>query len=486
MSAGESAGRLSIGWAGRDVTPDRPVMLRGQFSMRISQFVRDPLTVTALALDSGGESCVMVSVDHVTVPGAYLSGVRAKLAELAPDLVPEKVFISATHTHTGPQMLSPDSPDVSIAWEDPGPDVMSPQEYADLLIGHTAECVAEAWRGRKPGALAWGLGYAVVGRNRRQVKSDGTAVMYGDTSTADFSHIEGTEDHSVQFLFTYDAGGDLTGMLVNLACPSQVTESHSFVSADFWHEARCELRRRHGDRLFVLPQCSAAGDQSPHVMFDKRAEARMLRLKGRFDKDADLRLGERIEIAARIADAADDVLPAASRDIRGAAELAHVVRTIELPRRRVTEADVREARKQIALYTKRLEGELADRPPRDRERSFCVGRRAWYSLVPKRYELQKTQPTYPMELHVVRVGDIVFATNPFELFLDFGIRMKARSRALQTFVVQLAGPGSYLPSARAVAGKSYGSEPASNVVGPEAGDLVVEETLKDIAALFPE
>ena len=64
--------------------------------------------------------------------------------------------------------------------------------------------------------------------------------------------------------------------------------------------------------------------------------------------------------------------------------------------------------------------------------------------------------------------------------------MKARSKALQTFLVQLTGPGSYLPSARSVVGKSYGSEPASNVVGPEAGDILVEETLKDIAALFEE
>ncbi len=479
--------KLFVGWASRDVTPDRPVMLRGQFSVRISQSVHDPLTVTALTLESAGEQCVMVSVDHVTIPEEFSSGVRAKLRELAPGLEPDKVFLSATHTHTAPQMLPPDSPDISIPWENPGPEVMSPLEYADLLIGRTAECVAEAWQHRKPGFVAWGRGYAVVGRNRRQVKRDGSSLMYGDTAADDFSHIEGYEDPSVDFLFTYDDAQNLTGMVVNLACPSQVTESRLFVSADFWHETRCEIRKRRGEHLFVIPQCSAAGDQSPHVMINKEAEARMIRLKGLLDETGgDLQLAERMEIARRIVTAMDDVFPAASRDLQETPILAHVARTIELPRRQVSEEDVCEARAQMAVYTKRLEEELSDRPPTDQERSFCYGRRGWYAKVIERYELQKTQPTYPMELHVVRLGDIAFATNSFELFLDFGIRIEARSKALQTFVVQLAGPGSYLPTQRSVAGKSYGSEPASNLVGPKGGEVLVEETLASVAELFLE
>ena len=34
---------------------------------------------------------------------------------------------------------------------------------------------------------------------------------------------------------------------------------------------------------------------------------------------------------------------------------------------------------------------------------------------------------------------LAIATNRFELCLDFGIRIKARSKAVQTFVVQIAG-----------------------------------------------
>ena len=65
-----------------------------------------------------------------------------------------------------------------------------------------------------------------------------------------------------------------------------------------------------------------------------------------------------------------------------------------------------------------------------------------------------------------------FATIPEDL------RDKVRSPAVQTFIVQLAGTGTYVPNERAVAGKSYGSIPASNPVGPDGGRKLVNETLK--------
>src|SRR5690606_2692312 len=87
--------------------------------------------------------------------------------------------------------------------------------------------------------------------------------------------------------------------------------------------------------------------------------------------------------------------------------------------------------------------------------------------VRKHYETQLYEPKYYVEIHTIRLGDIAIATNPFELYLDYGVRMKARSPAIQTFVVQLAGSGTYLPTQRAVEGRGYGAIPASNIVGPK-------------------
>ena len=66
---------LRIGWASRDVTPyGRKVDLAGQFHMRITDVVNDPVTVTALAISSGDsaeDAVVFVSCDTAVIP-AYL------------------------------------------------------------------------------------------------------------------------------------------------------------------------------------------------------------------------------------------------------------------------------------------------------------------------------------------------------------------------------------------------------------------------------
>ena len=50
------------------------------------------------------------------------------------------------------------------------------------------------------------------------------------------------------------------------------------------------------------------------------------------------------------------------------------------------------------------------------------------------------------DIHVLRIGDAAVCTSRFELFNDFGVQIKARSKAVQTFVVQLAGEDGYLPT----------------------------------------
>jgi len=108
----------------------------------------------------------------------------------------------------------------------------------------------------------------------------------------------------------------------------------------------------------------------------------------------------------------------------------------------------------------------------------------WGASVRDRFEFQQEHPRLSYEVHVLRIGGMAIATNPFELYLDYGIQIQQRSRAVQTFVVQLAGAGTYLPTRRSVAGGAYGAVPASTEVGPEGGRELVEQTLALIESLF--
>ena len=90
-----------------------------------------------------------------------------------------------------------------------------------------------------------------------------------------------------------------------------------------------------------------------------------------------------------------------------------------------------------------------------------------------------------IEVHVLRIGDVAIATNPFELFTDYGVQIKARSKALQTMVLQLtSGWAGYLPTQRAVAGGGYSAVVQSGRIGPDGGQILVDRTVELIDALW--
>ena len=102
-----------------------------------------------------------------------------------------------------------------------------------------------------------------------------------------------------------------------------------------------------------------------------------------------------------------------------------------------------------------------------------------------RYERQQRENVVPVEIHVARLGNIAFATNPFELFLDYGNIIRARSIAEQTFLVQLACDAKgYLPTKLAEKGGHYSAYVSSGHVGHEGGYILVEDTLRIIKELF--
>jgi hypothetical protein len=421
---------LYVGWATVDITPDKPVALVGQLHKRISQKVRDPLTATALAIESRGddgrrEQTILVSCDVLYIRKAVQDKLRQIVRPRLPDFNVEKLLLNATHTHTAPGFSDEDFGALYDVSKDEG--VMKASEYGDFFLERVAKAAVEAWQSRKAGGMSWTLGHAVIGLNRRTHYFNGSTAMYGSTNRPDFANIEGYEDHGVEMLFFWDENKSPTGIVINIACTAQETEGLSEVSADFWHDVRLEIQRRFSRDIFILPQCAAAGDLSPHLLFRSRAEEIMRQRRG---------LSSRQEIARRIVDAVEDALPLAKRDIQTNMVFRHTVARVNLP-------------------------------PQE----------------PPALPFYTTDTITPIEFHVLRLGDIAIATNPFEIYLDYGIRIKARSPAVLTLLVQLSCQHcGYLPTAKGVRGGGYSAD--KYVVGPEGGQVLVDETVKHLTALW--
>lgn len=471
LSPGEGlAAELLVGTAVADITPTEPIAVSGQFHLRIAKTVETPITANVIALESREEGlsrdvAIMVSCDLLYIPSEVLKLVRKAVRARLPDLDTRKLFLNGTHTHTAPVLMLDNYPI-------PKEGVMQVEQYRYFLTQRLADAIVQAWNRRRAGSVTWGLSHAVVAYNRRAVYADGSARMYGRTDTTEFRNLEGYEDHDVNTLFFWNDLGQLVGIVVNVSCPSQEVESRSAVNADFWHPVREALRKRYGEQLCILAWTGASGDQSPHLMYRKAADERMRRLRG---------LNRLDEIARRIVRAVDDAYETVKNDRHTDVPLIHKVETIRLPMRLVTEAEYTEAKAAFEKAAAHIE-------QNSEAAVWEYSRKKWYEMTVNRFNRQRTdpKPTYEMELHVLRIGDVAICTNSFELFTDYGIRMKARSKAVQTFVVQLVGQGTYLPTEKAIRGGHYSAVVHSSLVGPEGGNVLVDRTVNIINSLWTE
>jgi hypothetical protein len=503
---------LKIGWASRDVSTDKPVTIPGQFHMRVSKGVFDPITLTALVIDNGQDLAIFVSADIVVIRNYLLDRIREKVARLNPAIPVAKIVMNATHTHSAPSTYGEGLDMKKIGSASPSTDqvphegieIASDDEYRAFFIDQAADAIQQAFATRTSGGVAYGYGYATVAHSRRVVYFDdvsqrpgainnsthgvnGHARMYGETNDDQFSHYEAGADPIINLLYTFDAAGKLTGAIVNVPCPSQNSEGEWRLSASFWNEVRTAIRQAHGN-IFLLAQGAAGGDVAPRILHYKTAQDRRFKLKYGTDPEPISEWNARKDIAERIATAFTEVLSWAQTDIQTALPLTHLVDTIHLDKRRITDEEYEFERQQLDPLLKtpfKTDGTPHERLMHD---SVLISSRNRCQRIVTRYEEQKSEPKLPMELHVIRIGDIAFASNRFELYQDFMHRIQARSPFIQTFIVQLTGVpgpdgGTYLATERGAWGKGYSASRYCNIVSPQGGQELVEATVRLLKTL---
>lgn len=499
---------MKYGWAERSITPDKKISLVGQFAERISEYVEKPLTVTAFVADSGEDQMILVSADLLNVGWNILQGVRSRIAETGADIDPMKIVISAIHTHTGPTLPNVsrlgdrfistlagyrklledeflkgkkyiEKADVSCNSE-----IATEEENYELVVSQIVDAILAAWKTKKEGSFINAFGRAAVGMCRRAVYSDGSAQMWGDTNRAVFKELEGGNDSGIELMYILDDTNKLTGVVANIACPAQCVQHRLFVSPDFWGEAKMLLRQHFGEDIYLLALCSAAGDQCPvdlirwvepesdvndpnitrKALLKRNADPSMFDLAGM------RKVGKRI--AREIIDVYEEGIGKKQTDIL----FEHITNDYQLPLRRATLAQELEAKKHIREYLANVDGDI--------DYNDVAHMQVDLGTL-QRMELQENVDILDTEVHVIRMGTVVIATNPFELFLNYGNQIRARSLAEQTFLIQLAnGSEGYLPTEKAENGGHYSAFISSGLVGHVGGDQLVRKTLEDIRKLF--
>ncbi len=507
---------VKIGWAKRSIASDKPVPITGQFHLRVSQGVYTPVLASAMVMENGKDAVIFVSADMVSVQPEVLKQVKANLAEEIKGFPVDKIIINATHTHAGPSSNQIDTSYPNKV------EFVPTGEMRAFISRQMTDAIKEAWEKRAEGSVTYGYGFATTGHSRRTIylddigkreadkpgiAMDGHGKMYGKTNDDMFDGYESGTESFINIFYTFDKSGKLTGAVINVPCPSQTGEHAWVLHASFWDNVRKKLEAKYGD-IGIICQAAAAGDLSPRQLHYLEAEKRRYRLKyadkiaeymknpmpypslwvrdpesakRQYEYDA-IEWMRAEDIANRITAAFDEVLSWAEKDKQSAPELKHEVRTLKLSRRMFPQELLDEEKRNHEAVMKESFMEEGDAYEMLYRNSRLTSRRNRIGGVAKRAEIQEKEPYITTDIHVVKVGNMAFASNRFELFMDFMHRIQARSPFEQTFIVQLVtddyGTGSYLTTEKGWANKGYSATPYCNQVSPKGGQELVEETLK--------
>src|SRR5262245_61094807 len=190
-------GRLRAGVCRVDITPPLGVE-PGAWRLRAGRAHGgdEPLLAQALVLDDGHQRMALVATDLLWMPRHVAEAARRRIAALS-GIPAEAVLLNASHNHTAPVLLEPDSVRAAVRTE--GLD-----GYAAALPDRLAGAVYGAGVRREPAAIGGGVGRASgVSVNRvdpRRSVDDAVTVLRVDGEGGPLAIVVGfrSEEHTCE------------------------------------------------------------------------------------------------------------------------------------------------------------------------------------------------------------------------------------------------------------------------------------------------
>jgi Neutral/alkaline non-lysosomal ceramidase, N-terminal len=449
--------RLSAGAATSNITPPLGQMIVGNWVPLPATHVHDELHARCLVLDDGETRVAIVVADNVGIPRRVLD--EAKRLTAAQAKIPtDRILISSTHTHSAGTARGSER-------EDP-PEPLD--TYQTFVARRIADGIQRAVNNLEPAKMSVGSG-SLPGEvfNRRWFMKPGPhlnnpfggtdqVMMNPPVGSPDLIKPAGPTDPGIGILSVYSDAGRPIALLANYSLHYVGGVPNGHVSADYFGVFARRMAK------LLEPE-----NQSPPfvAMLSNGTSGNINNIDFRGGQK---RLPEyaRMELVASEV-AAEVVRASKGAEIHDAVRLAMVQRELTLETRRPTAALIGWARDVLA----RPEGAPMKHP---RERIYAE-RTLRMADMPARIDVP---------LQALRIGDLVIFAIPFEVFVEMGLELKAKSPFPQTFVMSIAnGAYGYLPTVAHHELGGYETWLGTNQVEIQAAPKIVDTLLEMLPQL---
>ena len=194
---------LQVGFGRTNINPMMGISISGYFIPRYADGILDDLEINALALSDGNTRTLLISIDNLGILDKLSRNFRECISE-ATGVPSDAIFISATHTHTGP-LLADDSEEENV------------QEYVRFVRRRMVDVAQFAIEDMKPAKMGFGIGQAPnVAFIRRFRMKDGSIRTNPGVDNPDILEPIGKVDERVSVL-RFDRDGAKTVVFVNFA-----------------------------------------------------------------------------------------------------------------------------------------------------------------------------------------------------------------------------------------------------------------------------
>lgn len=432
---------IKAGYAVVEFTPEPGLPLLGQMHERIATHARDGLFACAAAFEGEGDAAVIVAADVCILDNAFVAQAQSEWAERS-GLPAHSLLIHSTHTHVAP---------ISCG----GLMENALPEFEKHLRAAVLEAATEAWQQREAVDVFAATGALEnLGWNRRSMFEDGTSRMYADAAQPGYIGLEGPRDGAVPALWTRNADGKITGVVTGFATHPNCLESELFYSADLPGETRKHLGGALGG-VPVVYLTGAAGNTAPS---DLESAGKIYAWRG---DSGVVRSGQLL-----------------------AGEILKLISLHDEPMAQPT----------VALAHREIEVPLREWPSEDApsyplplvEDAWREAKPYYQAAADSWAQRRATRATEPLNINVLRIGDAAICTNPAELFVEFGLDIKADSPARVTFVSELSdGYCGYVPTQKAFGRGGYETWCApSSKLSFDAGNRIVAATKELLSEVF--